>query len=166
MRIPLQKKNIGCDLISQRYELSECDITNNECKLNINNVYSYSECANSNLTRFYSQMVTLSQSDIINVTNSNVTKEKNESYYNYIPNYIYNIVIDDSDKSSKGCSMSNLIAFKFTHQCDDSIQFSDDATNYTGTILACLIAAFWIVCCCYTPTNLGLDRCFSYAHFF
>ena len=116
---------IDCQLVSQRYEISECNINNNQCKLNINNVYISSQCPNSNLTRIYWQIVTLLHKDIItfiNVTNNNNTY--------IIPDYIHNITIRDSGNSSTDCYVPNYYPFSEKNLCQDFQFYDSDWSLY------------------------------------
>ena len=145
---------IDCNLISQRYEISECDITNNQCKLNINNVYSSFECPNSNLTRFYWKTVTLSDKDII--TFINATTHNNNNYI--IPDYIRDINIRDSSNFSENCIVPNYAPFSWKPLCEDiRIQFNDDWTYLVSLIVTLLLGTIWLLI--FFNINDNFDRC-------
>ena len=152
-----RKNAIACKIISQTYELSECNMESNQCILNINNVYSYSKCPNSlNLTQFYWKMVTLSDKDIITFINAT---EHNNSNYN-IPDYIHKITIRDSNESLS-CALPPFKPFLFEHQCNEIKN-----ENNIGFVLFCGVVTGLIgtgvVVCMLLP---AYQYCLSYVNF-
>ena len=85
---------IECDLVYRGFEVNDCQISNNECTLNVFEIWtSFRVCPHINLTKYENKKIKLLHEDMIKYIN--FTMQNNNDTFT-IPPYISNVTYSDT----------------------------------------------------------------------